>query len=42
MELVEVSGVAIPVDERDFDATNANNYVVSESYILEAIEYNVN
>ncbi|NEQ43547.1 MAG: DUF3131 domain-containing protein [Leptolyngbya sp. SIOISBB] len=39
MQLVEVSGVEIPVDERDFEATDANNYVVSESYILEAIEF---
>lgn len=39
MELVEVAGVKIPVDQRDFDETNANNYVVSESYILEAIEF---
>ena len=39
MELVEVAGVKIPVDQRDFDETDANNYVVSESYILEAIEF---
>ncbi|MFG6100895.1 DUF3131 domain-containing protein [Leptothoe sp. EHU-05/26/07-4] len=39
MKLVEVSGVKIPVDQRNFDETNANNYVVSESYILEAIEF---
>ncbi|MDJ0704805.1 MAG: DUF3131 domain-containing protein, partial [Leptolyngbyaceae cyanobacterium MO_188.B28] len=39
MELVEVAGVEIPVDKRDFEETDANNYVVSESYILEAIEF---
>ncbi|MEL6224491.1 MAG: DUF3131 domain-containing protein [Cyanobacteria bacterium J06627_8] len=39
LEFVEVSGVEIPVDQRDFEATDANNYVVSESYILEAIEF---
>ena len=39
MDLVEVSDVEIPIDQRDFDKTDANNYVVSESYILEAIEF---
>ncbi|MEA5464816.1 DUF3131 domain-containing protein [Leptothoe sp. PORK10 BA2] len=39
MKLVEVSGVKIPVDQRNFQDTDANNYVVSESYILEAIEF---
>ncbi len=39
MKLVEVSGVKIPVDQRNFEETDANNYVVSESYILEAIEF---
>ena len=42
MEWVDVSGVNIPVDQRAFDETNANNYVVSESYILEAIEFGWN
>lgn len=42
MELVEVAGVKIPVDQRDFAETNGNNYVVSESYILEAIEFGWN
>ncbi len=37
--LVEINGVKIPVDTRDFQSTNANNYVVSESYILDAIEF---
>ncbi len=39
MKMVEVSGVKIPVDQRNFKETDANNYVVSESYILEAIEF---
>ena len=39
MKRVNISGVEIPVDTRDYDSTNANNYVVSESYILEAIEF---
>ncbi|AFY39811.1 hypothetical protein Lepto7376_3631 [[Leptolyngbya] sp. PCC 7376] len=39
MEMVTISGIEIPVDSRDYESTNANNYVVSESYILEAIEF---
>ena len=39
MKWVNVSGVKIPVDQRNFEETDANNYVVSESYILEAIEF---
>ncbi|NEQ51842.1 MAG: DUF3131 domain-containing protein, partial [Leptolyngbya sp. SIO3F4] len=42
MKLVEVSGVKIPVDQRNFEDTDANNYVVSESYILEEIEFGWN
>lgn len=38
-KMVEINGVQIPVDTRDFQSTNANNYVVSESYILEGIEF---
>ncbi|MEH1978953.1 MAG: DUF3131 domain-containing protein [Nostoc sp.] len=38
-KLVEINGVQIPVDSRDFQSTNANNYVVSESYILDEIEF---
>ncbi|MEH2104813.1 MAG: DUF3131 domain-containing protein [Nostoc sp.] len=38
-KLVEINGVQIPVDTRDFQSTNANNYVVSESYILDGIEF---
>ncbi|WP_242053616.1 DUF3131 domain-containing protein [Nostoc sp. FACHB-888] len=38
-KLVEINGVQIPVDTRDFQSTNANNYIVSESYILDGIEF---
>ncbi|NET36123.1 MAG: DUF3131 domain-containing protein [Cyanothece sp. SIO1E1] len=38
-KMVKVNGVEIPVDTRNFAKTDANNYVVSESYILEAIEF---
>ena len=38
-EFVDIYGVDIPIDKRDFQTTNANNYVVSESYILDAIEF---
>nr|WP_242063407.1 DUF3131 domain-containing protein [Nostoc sp. FACHB-892] len=38
-KLVEINGVQIPVDTRDFQNTNANNYIVSESYILDGIEF---
>jgi hypothetical protein len=38
-QFVEIYGLQIPVDRRDFKATNASNYVVSESYILEGLEF---
>ncbi|MDZ7957847.1 MAG: DUF3131 domain-containing protein [Aulosira sp. DedQUE10] len=38
-KMVEINGVQIPVDTRDYQTTNANNYVVSESYILDGIEF---
>lgn len=38
-KFVEINGVQIPVDTRDFKSTNSNNYVVSESYILDGIEF---
>jgi Protein of unknown function (DUF3131) len=38
-KLVDIYGIKIPVDERDFQKTNANNYVVSESFILDGIEF---
>ncbi|AFZ47303.1 hypothetical protein Cyast_1338 [Cyanobacterium stanieri PCC 7202] len=37
--LVEIYGVQIPADTRDFQRTNGNNYVVSESYILDGLEF---
>ena len=39
MKTIELEGVEIPADSRDYATTNANNYVVSESYILEGIEF---
>ncbi|MFE4107248.1 DUF3131 domain-containing protein [Almyronema epifaneia] len=41
-QFVDIYGVQIPVDTRTYQETNANNYVVSESYILEAIEFGLN
>ncbi len=38
-KFVEINGVQIPVDTRDFKSTNASNYVVGESYILDGIEF---
>jgi hypothetical protein len=34
-----IEGVKIPVDKRSYYDTNANNYVVSESYFLHGIEF---
>ncbi|MGB7445068.1 MAG: DUF3131 domain-containing protein [Coleofasciculaceae cyanobacterium] len=38
-KFVEINGIEIPVDTRQYQETNANNYVVSESYILDGIEF---
>ena len=38
-KFVDLYGVQIPVDSRDFQNSGANNYVVSESYILDGIEF---
>ncbi len=38
-KFVDVNGVKVPVDTRDYQKTQANNYVVSESYILDGIEF---
>ncbi|NEQ32327.1 MAG: DUF3131 domain-containing protein [Leptolyngbya sp. SIO4C5] len=38
-KFVDIYGLQIPVDTRNYQDTNANNYVVSESYILDAIEF---
>lgn len=37
---IEIFGVEIPYDARDPRRTNAHNYVVTESYVLDAIELN--
>ena len=37
---IELFGVEIPYDARDPRRTNAHNYVVTESYVLDAIELN--
>jgi hypothetical protein len=38
-QTVAVEGVKLAVDARSFKDSEANNYIVSESYILEAIEF---
>jgi Protein of unknown function (DUF3131) len=38
-KFVDIYGLKIPVDNRDYQSTNANNYVVSESYILDGLEF---
>ena len=38
-DFTEIYGLKIPYDKRDYQTTNANNYVVSESYVLDAIEF---
>jgi hypothetical protein len=35
---VEVSGVNVPADPRDFAASGAHNYVTSEPYVLDGLE----
>ena len=42
MMTVKIEQEELPADSRDFATTNANNYVVSESYILEGIEFGFN
>ena len=37
-EFVSLYGVNIPYDKRDYDKTEANNYVLSEPYFLDGIE----
>ncbi|MFK8183362.1 MAG: DUF3131 domain-containing protein [Phormidesmis sp.] len=39
MKSVSLEKVNISVDTRDYETTNANNYIVSESYILDGIEF---
>jgi hypothetical protein len=38
-ETVDIYGIPVPVDRRDHGNSNGNNYVVSETYILEGIEF---
>ena len=38
-KFVDIYGVQIPVDTREFQTTNANNYVVTESYVLDGLEF---
>ncbi|WP_114787571.1 DUF3131 domain-containing protein [Vibrio tetraodonis] len=39
LEIVDVYGIGIPTDKRDPAKYHAHNYVVSESYILDGIEF---
>lgn len=38
-KFVDIYGLKLPVDTRDYQSTSANNYVVSESYILDGLEF---
>ncbi len=38
-QMVNIYGVPVPADTRSYQETNANNYVVSESYLLDGIEF---
>ncbi|ABZ78532.1 conserved hypothetical protein [Shewanella halifaxensis HAW-EB4] len=39
LKFININGVDIPTDSRDPDKYHAHNYVVSESYILDSIEF---
>ncbi|BDY03425.1 DUF3131 domain-containing protein [Ferrimonas sp. YFM] len=39
LKMVPIDGVAVPTDKRDPRRYKAHNYVVSESYILDGLEY---
>lgn len=39
LEVVEIEGIPIATDDRDFETLGANNYVVSEPYVLDGIEF---
>jgi len=39
LEMIDIYGVQIPTDKRDPAEFHAHNYVVSESYILDGIEF---
>ncbi len=38
-QFVEIDGIQLPIDRRDYANSRANNYVVSESYILQGMEF---
>ena len=38
-KFVEIYGLQIPIDRRDYQTTNGSNYVLSEPYILEGLEF---
>jgi hypothetical protein len=39
LKYVDIYNIAVPIDSRDPDIFKAHNYVVSEPYILEGLEY---
>lgn len=39
IELIDINGIAIPTDKRSPQKYGAHNYVVSESYILDGLEF---
>ncbi|MEM7292479.1 MAG: DUF3131 domain-containing protein [Pseudomonadota bacterium] len=39
LNFIEIEGIEIPIDNRDPHIYDAHNYVVSESYILQGIEF---
>ncbi len=39
LDMADIYGVEIPTDKRDLSKFHAHNYVVSESYILDGIEF---
>lgn len=39
LDYVDIYGIQIPIDKRDPEKFHAHNYVVSESYILDGLEY---
>jgi hypothetical protein len=38
-QFVEIDGIQLPIDRRNYANSSANNYVVSESYILQGMEF---
>jgi hypothetical protein len=39
LSYIDIYGIQIPIDKRNPEQFNAHNYVVSESYILDGLEY---